>query len=63
LRGLEFPPLVWQSRCAREALFATCRLGREEREAVLNAFLSVCQWQTVYYAWRPNLPDESDNIQ
>jgi hypothetical protein len=27
----------------------------------LDAFLSVCHWQKVYYAWRPNLPDEADN--
>ena len=38
-----------------------CQLDREEREALLNAFLSVCTWQTVYYLWRPNLPDEADN--
>ena len=31
------------------------------REDLLDAFLSVCHWQTVYYAWRPNLPDETDN--
>jgi hypothetical protein len=28
---------------------------------MLNAFLSVSRWQTVYHAWRPNLPNESDN--
>jgi putative PIN family toxin of toxin-antitoxin system len=53
--------LEYESVLARDALFATCRLDRNERESVLNAFLSVCRWQTVYYAWRPNLPDESDN--
>ena len=36
-------------------------MDREERGALLNAFLSVCTWQTVYYIWRPNLPDETDN--
>jgi len=46
---------------AREELFATCRLTKAEREALLDAFLSVCHWQKVYYAWRPNLPDEADN--
>ena len=25
---------------------------------MLNDFLSVCTWQTVYYIWLPNLPDE-----
>ena len=36
-------------------------MNREEREVLLNAFLSVCIWQTVYYIWRPNAPDEADN--
>jgi hypothetical protein len=46
---------------ARETLFATCHLTREEREVLLDAFLSVCHWQKVCYTWRPNLPDEADN--
>ncbi len=33
----------------------------EEREALLNSFLSVCRWTRVYFLWRPNLPDEADN--
>ncbi len=36
-------------------------LTPEEREALLDAFLSVCVWVPVYYLWRPNLPDEGDN--
>lgn len=33
----------------------------EERQQVLAA-LGVCgQWVTIYYGWRPNLPDEADN--
>ena len=32
-----------------------------EREAVLDAFLKVCQWTRIYFSWRPNLRDESDN--
>jgi putative PIN family toxin of toxin-antitoxin system len=46
---------------ARETFFATCDSTKGEREALLDAFLSVCHWQRVYYAWRPNLPDEADN--
>jgi predicted nucleic acid-binding protein len=53
--------LEYESVLAREELFATCLLSHEEREMLLDAFLSVCEWQTVYYAWRPNVPDESDN--
>lgn len=51
----------YESVMAREELVENCLLSRDEREALLDAFLSVCQWQTVYYAWRPNLPDEADN--
>jgi predicted nucleic acid-binding protein len=32
-----------------------------ERDTLLDAFLSVCQWVTIYYGWRPNLRDEADN--
>ena len=53
--------LEYESVLARDALFSTCRLSRDEREALFNAFLRVCQWQTVYFTWRPNLPDEADN--
>jgi putative PIN family toxin of toxin-antitoxin system len=53
--------LEYEAVMAREMLFATCHLTREEREVLLDAFLSVCHWQKVYYAWRPNLPDEADN--
>jgi len=45
-------------------------LGREvwgdtttsaERQQVLAALASQGRWVTVYYGWRPNLPDEADN--
>jgi predicted nucleic acid-binding protein len=45
----------------REPPFAGCHLTNDEREALRDVFLSVCHWQKVYYAWRPNLPDEADN--
>jgi predicted nucleic acid-binding protein len=38
-----------------------CSLTSGEREALVNAFLSVCRWTTIYYGWRPNLRDEGDN--
>src|SRR5262245_41574411 len=53
--------LEYEAVMARETLFASCHLTNNEREALLDAFLSVCHWQKVYYAWRPNLPDEADN--
>jgi putative PIN family toxin of toxin-antitoxin system len=33
----------------------------EERQVVLAALASKARWVTVYYGWRPNLPDEADN--
>ena len=32
-----------------------------EREQILAALAHVGRWVTVYYGWRPNLPDEADN--
>ena len=33
----------------------------QDRQELLNAFLSVCDWVSIYFLWRPNLPDETDN--
>ena len=43
------------------ALFEGCRLSPDEREELLDVFLSRCEWTRVYYLWRPNLRDEADN--
>jgi predicted nucleic acid-binding protein len=32
-----------------------------EREQVLAALAKQGRWVTVYFGWRPNLPDEADN--
>ena len=45
----------------REALFDGCRLKLDEREELLDIFLSACEWTRIHYGWRPNLPDEGDN--
>jgi len=33
----------------------------DERRAVLAALAKQARWISVYYGWRPNLPDEGDN--
>lgn len=33
----------------------------DERRQVLSALIKMGRWVTVYYGWRPNLPDEADN--
>ena len=45
----------------RTELFATSALSLKERSEVLDGFLNRCRWVEVFYAWRPNLPDEADN--
>ncbi len=51
----------YESLLSREAFFRDCRLDRGQREAVLDAFLGRCSWTVIYFSWRPNLRDETDN--
>jgi putative PIN family toxin of toxin-antitoxin system len=46
---------------ARTDLFRGSPLTAREREEVFDGFLAGCKWVEVFYAWRPNLPDEADN--
>jgi putative PIN family toxin of toxin-antitoxin system len=45
----------------RHDLFENCKLSGSERNELLDVFFACCEWTRVYYLWRPNLPDESDN--
>ncbi len=45
----------------RDSIFINSPLDRGEREDLLAAFLSCCQWTKIYFNWRPNLKDEKDN--
>lgn len=45
----------------RDSLFRRSPLSFAERNELLDAFLSVSVWTTVFFLWRPNLPDEGDN--
>jgi hypothetical protein len=38
-----------------------CALSVEEQEQIFDAFLARTELVEVYYRWRPNLRDESDN--
>lgn len=46
---------------ARAELMEGSRLTRAEREELFDIFVARCEWTRVYFAWRPNLPDEADN--
>ena len=45
----------------RADLFSGSVLSAKERNEVFDGFLHRCRWVEVFYAWRPNLPDEADN--
>lgn len=67
LRG-EHTPLMgtallaeYEDVLGRAALFRKSHLTAAEREELLDIFLAACQWTRIYFGWRPNLPDESDN--
>jgi len=46
---------------SRPALFRHSPLSSGEREELIDAYFSVCEWVPVFFLWRPNLPDEGDN--
>jgi putative PIN family toxin of toxin-antitoxin system len=67
LRG-EYQPVLgpalfaeYEDVLGRPDLFSTCVLSVKERDEVFNGLLNRCRWVEVFYAWRPNLPDEADN--
>ena len=45
----------------RDELFQGASITSQDRAVLLDAFLSVCEWVSITFLWRPNLPDESDN--
>jgi putative PIN family toxin of toxin-antitoxin system len=47
--------------CNRGKIFKNSPLNKSERNELFDAFISVCEWVSVYYLWRPNLNDEGDN--
>lgn len=53
--------LEYEDVLAREDLMESSPLPPQERQELLAAYLSTCEWVRVYYLWRPNLPDEGDN--
>lgn len=64
----EYQPLMgdalfteYESVITRESILRQCPLDVEEITDLLQAFISVTQWTSIYYKWRPNLKDEGDN--
>jgi len=67
LRG-QYQPVIgpallaeYEDVLGRSPLFADSVLSAKERSEALDGLLNQCRWVEVFYAWRPNLPDEADN--
>lgn len=37
-------------------------LSKVEQNELFEAYMSTCNWNEIYYMWRPNLKDENDNF-
>ncbi|MEC4813988.1 MAG: putative toxin-antitoxin system toxin component, PIN family [Scytonema sp. PMC 1069.18] len=67
LKG-EYQPLMgnalfseYESVIQRTEIISKCPLTSEEIYTLLASLMSVSQWTSIYYLWRPNLKDEADN--
>ncbi|MDD1415287.1 putative toxin-antitoxin system toxin component, PIN family [Dolichospermum sp. ST_con] len=67
LKG-EYQPLMgnalfleYESVMQREEIISKCSLTSGEIYTLLASFMSISQWISIYYLWRPNLKDEADN--
>jgi putative PIN family toxin of toxin-antitoxin system len=52
----------YEAVSSRKQVREICPFSPGEIRDLLNAFYSVCSWVPIYYLWRPNLKDESDNF-
>ena len=52
----------YESVMSRKKIQDLTVLTKDEQFELLNAFLSRCNWNNIYYSWRPNLKDENDNF-
>lgn len=64
----EYQPLMgnslfceYESLINRSNIIERCPLTPSEIRTLLASFMSVSQWVSIYYLWRPNLKDEGDN--
>jgi putative PIN family toxin of toxin-antitoxin system len=53
--------LEYEAVMNRQDIIDKCQLEQSVIEELLDGFLSVSKWVTIYYSWRPNLRDEGDN--
>lgn len=65
----KFNPLIsnalyqeYEDVSSRKNIVDLCPITKGEIRELLNAYYSICHWVPIYYLWRPNLKDESDNF-
>lgn len=46
----------------RQKIQTLTPLSEAEQNTLLDAYMSHCRWNEIYYTWRPNLKDEDDNF-
>jgi predicted nucleic acid-binding protein len=51
----------YESVMNRSDVMSRCPLTEAEIMRFVAALMSVSEWVTIYYLWRPNLRDEGDN--
>lgn len=51
----------YEDLISRDSLWEGVPVSREEREMLFDDFCAAARWQAIYFSWRPNLPDESDD--
>ena len=54
--------LEYEDVTKRTKIQKLCPLSSGEQEQLVDALLSVSTWNEIYYMWRLNLRDESDNF-
>lgn len=52
----------YESVMKRKKIISLIPLSNDEQELLFNTYLNHCQWNEIYYTWRPNLKDEGDNF-
>ena len=53
--------LEYEEIIHRQSLWVDVPVSAQERETLLDDFCAAALWQPVYFRWRPNLPDPSDD--
>ena len=54
--------LEYESVMKRKKIQTLCSLTVNEQTKLLQAFLSTCKWNEIFYLWRPNLNDKDDDF-